>query len=72
MYLPQKFITVQGHPEFTPDIVTELLERRREQGVFGEVIFEEGMGRVRGGHDGVVVAGAWLRFLLMDGVDGVR
>lgn len=63
MYRPRAFITVQGHPEFTPDVVTELLETRMEQGVFGAGIFEEGMGRVGGANDGVVVAGAWLRFL---------
>lgn len=63
MYRPRAFITVQGHPEFTPDVVTELLETRMEQGVFGAGIFEEGMGRVGGANDGVVVAGVWLRFL---------
>lgn len=67
MYIPRRAMTVQGHPEFTAEIVVELLERRREQGVFGEEMYGEAMARVGRPHDGVLVARAFLRFLLEDG-----
>lgn len=56
-------LTVQGHPEFTEEIVRELLEARRAQGIFGEEVFREAMGRVGDGTDGVGVGGGFLRFL---------
>ena len=64
MYIARKLITIQGHPEFNREIVTELLEARHEQGIFNDEIFEDGMRRVGDGHDGVLVARAFLRFLL--------
>lgn len=66
MYIPGRLITVQGHPEFTEEIVRELLENRHRQGIFDDETYEDGMRRVGRPHDGVVVAQAFLRFL-MDG-----
>ena len=63
MYIPRKLITVQGHPEFNQEIVTELLIARHEQGIFDDATFEDGMQRVGRPHDGVLVATAFLRFL---------
>ncbi|KAL7627320.1 hypothetical protein AAE478_001512 [Parahypoxylon ruwenzoriense] len=63
MYIPRRLITVQGHPEFTEDIVREILEMRRYGGILSENIFEDGMRRVANKHDGVAVARAFLRFL---------
>ncbi|KAI9883138.1 MAG: hypothetical protein M1823_005103 [Watsoniomyces obsoletus] len=64
MYIPNRIITVQGHPEFTEEIVRELLENRHRQGIFDDETFEDGMRRVARPHDGVVVAQAFLRFLM--------
>lgn len=64
MYIPKRIITIQGHPEFNEEIVRELLERRREQGVFSEDVYKDGIARVARPHDGVLVAQAFLRFLL--------
>jgi len=64
MYIPQRVLSVQGHPEFTEDIVRELLENRHRLGIFGDEIFEEAMGRVGRGQDGVVVGQAFVRFLM--------
>lgn len=66
MYIPKRVITVQGHPEFTEEIVAELLERRRKQGIFGDDIYEEAMTRVGKPHDGVLVAQGFLKFLMGD------
>lgn len=64
MYVPKRFITVQGHPEFTEEIVRELLEVRHKTGVFDETVYKDAMDRVDKYQDGVVVAQAFLRFLL--------
>ena len=64
MYIPKKVITVQGHPEYTEEIVAELLEFRHKQKIFGDEIYEEAKARLSKPHDGVLVAQAFLRFLL--------
>lgn len=64
MYVPQKVITLQGHPEFTEEIVKEILENRRKQNIFDEDIYKEAMTRIARPQDGVLVAQAFLRFLV--------
>jgi len=64
MYVPKRLITVQGHPEFDEDIVRELLVFRHQQKIFDDEVFEDAMKRVGKQQDGVVVAKAFLRFLL--------
>jgi hypothetical protein len=66
MYVKGRYITVQGHPEFTPDIVEEVLETRQKAGVFPDGVFDDGMKRLRDHHDGVQVAVVFLKFLLDD------
>ena len=64
MYIPQRVITVQGHPEFTEEIVREILDMRRKQNIFDEDTYKDAMARVLRPHDGVSVAQAFLRFLI--------
>lgn len=64
MYAKGKLISIQGHPEFTSAIETEILEVRHAQGIFDDATFEDGMKRVNQPQDGVVVSQAFLRFLL--------
>ncbi|OQO09587.1 hypothetical protein B0A48_04989 [Cryoendolithus antarcticus] len=64
MYIKHRLITVQGHPEFTGDIVAELLDSRHERGIFDDAMYEDGMKRVRQPHDGIAVGAAFIRFLL--------
>lgn len=66
MYVKNKLITVQGHPEFTHEIVEELLNARYSQGIFTDAIYEDAMSRNKNHDDGVVVGQAFLRFLLED------
>ncbi|KAF2103206.1 class I glutamine amidotransferase-like protein [Rhizodiscina lignyota] len=66
MYVKGKVMTVQGHPEFTNPIETEIMEARHGQGIFDDATFEDGMKRVGSHHDGVAVAQAFIRFLLED------
>jgi GMP synthase-like glutamine amidotransferase len=64
MYIPKRLITVQGHPEFNEEIVRELLIARHESGLFDDALFKDAFGRVDKDQDGVVVAQAFLKFLL--------
>lgn len=64
MYIKNRIITVQGHPEFNQEIVTELLESRHGSGVFDDGMYKDGMDRVGYEHDGVVVSKAFIEFLL--------
>ncbi len=64
MYVSKKLISVQGHPEFNEEIVRELLEARHASGTFDDAMFEDACGRVGNQQDGVVVAAAFLKFLL--------
>jgi GMP synthase-like glutamine amidotransferase len=64
MYIAKRLITVQGHPEFNNEIVRELLTVRHELGIFDDETFSDAMSRVDKDQDGVVVAQAFLRFLL--------
>jgi len=64
MYAKGRLITVQGHPEFTDEIVTELLEARHASGVFDDTLYKDGMDRVGNRHDGVTVGKAFVKFAL--------
>ncbi|QSZ28762.1 hypothetical protein DSL72_003267 [Monilinia vaccinii-corymbosi] len=66
MYIKGRLITVQGHPEFTGDIVRELMEARHDVGIFDDETFNEAIGRIKEDHDGVVVAQAFLKFMRED------
>lgn len=66
MYIKNRLITVQGHPEFTHEIVDELLRARHDSGVFDDGMYEDGMDRVGKKHDGVVVSKAFIKFLMDD------
>ncbi|KAL9582703.1 MAG: hypothetical protein Q9212_003148 [Teloschistes hypoglaucus] len=64
MAVPRRVLTVQGHPEFTEEILVEILEVRHQQGVFGDEIYGEAMGRVGRGHDGLLVGKKFVEFFL--------
>lgn len=64
MYIAKRLITVQGHPEFNEEIVRELLEARHASGIFDDAMFQDAMSRVDKYQDGVLVAAAFLKFLL--------
>ena len=66
MYVKNRLVTVQGHPEFNCDIVSEITQRRHDQGIFTAQMYDDAMSRVDKPHDGVVVGAAFIRFLLED------
>ncbi|KAK6828459.1 hypothetical protein PG987_011800 [Apiospora arundinis] len=63
MYIPQRMIALQGHPEFTEDIMREILEVRHKGGILPDSVFEDAMSRAPDAHDGVAIARAFLKFL---------
>lgn len=66
MYLPRRFISVQGHPEFTKEIISDILEARAKAGIFAGEEFKDAMARVGNENDGLTVGVAFLKFLLED------
>jgi GMP synthase-like glutamine amidotransferase len=64
MYAPRRFITVQGHPEFNGEILTEIVRVRAATGVFKEVFAQDALDRAYNEHDGVAIGAMFLRFLL--------
>jgi len=64
MYIHKRLFTVQGHPEFTEDIMREILTVRHGAGIFDDEHFENAMGRADKYQDGVVVSKAFIKFLL--------
>lgn len=64
MYRPGRFLTVQGHPEYTDEIVSELVTLRGEMGMFSKEQTEDALNRASNPHDGVAVIMAFLRLLL--------
>lgn len=63
MYVPGRYITVQGHPEFTAEIVSEILRVRHAAGIFPDDVFDEAMRRAVLEQDGVKIAVAFLTFM---------
>lgn len=64
LYRPGRVLSFQAHPEFDAFIMAKILELRRDQRVFDQAMFHDGMARAQEGHDGVLVATSICRFLL--------
>lgn len=66
MYRPGKFMSVQGHPEFTDFIVTEVVKMRTQTGLFTGEQSEDALRRATNEHDGVAIGKVFLNFLIDD------
>jgi len=64
MCLPERFITIQGHPEFNEEIMREIVAMRHKSGLFTDEMRKDALERVDRYQDGVTVSAAFLRFLL--------
>jgi GMP synthase-like glutamine amidotransferase len=64
MYKKDKFISVQGHPEFNKEIMDVVVKARNKQGIFEDEQARDALERSGKQHDGVNIAKAFLRFLL--------
>ena len=66
MFHKGKVITVQGHPEFDAEIVTEILRARHAMGIFNDDEFEKFLDRADQPHGGVLVGKRFVEFLMGD------
>ncbi|OJJ75206.1 hypothetical protein ASPBRDRAFT_479990 [Aspergillus brasiliensis CBS 101740] len=64
MYVPGKLITVQGHPEFREDIMTEILSLRTAAGLFSKEQSDDAFSRAGIPHDGIAITVAFLKLLI--------
>lgn len=64
MYIKNRLITVQGHPEFNAEIESILIENRHDMGIFDDALYKDGMSRVDQHHDGNAIGATFVRFLL--------
>ncbi|KAK9439643.1 GMP synthase [Metarhizium brunneum] len=64
MYKRKAVLSLQAHPEFDGFIMEQILRARRDQGIFGEEMFGEAVGRAGDAHDGTLVAGKIWDFFL--------
>lgn len=55
---------MQAHSEMNDEILRELLENRREKGIFAQELYEDAMRRLYKNHDGIVIVKAFLKFCL--------
>ncbi|KAJ5101389.1 hypothetical protein NUU61_003611, partial [Penicillium alfredii] len=53
--LPNRILTLQGHPEYNESIMTCLLNTRNNRGIFGDETYRSGMARAGNQHDGEFV-----------------
>ncbi|EAQ86382.1 hypothetical protein CHGG_07635 [Chaetomium globosum CBS 148.51] len=63
MYVRGRLITVQGHPEYSRFIMSEMLRARHVAGAIADGPYEDAMKRVGDPHDGLAMARVFLRFL---------
>lgn len=63
-YLPGRVLSVQGHPEFDQFVVSQLIQRRHDQGIFSDVMRDDGLHRSGLPHDGALVASAICKFFI--------
>lgn len=63
MYSPGKYLTVQGHPEYTNEIISEILFNRHTVGIFTDEVYTDGTKRAPAPHDGIAIGKAFLKFM---------
>lgn len=64
MYQRGNFISFQGHPEFNEDVIREILDMKKADGLFGTELYEDSIKRASLEHDGLLVGRLFSRFIL--------
>ncbi|KAF2010901.1 class I glutamine amidotransferase-like protein [Aaosphaeria arxii CBS 175.79] len=64
LFLPYRALSVQAHPEFDHFITTAILQKRHADGIFSDIMYEDGNTRAILKHDGAVVAKAILQLFV--------
>lgn len=63
LYIPNRLLTVQAHPEFNEFIMSHLVEARHNSGLFNEELAKDGAARAGNHHDGALVAKKIIEFI---------
>ncbi|KAF3916629.1 hypothetical protein ABW20_dc0104270 [Dactylellina cionopaga] len=63
LYKPGEVFTVQGHPEFRPEITGQLLKLRNESKIIPDDTYQDALQRLNNPHDGVLTTEAFVKFL---------
>jgi GMP synthase - Glutamine amidotransferase domain len=63
LYIPNRLLTVQAHPEFNEFIMSHLVEARHDSGLFNEELAKDGAARAGNHHDGALVAKKIIEFI---------
>lgn len=64
LYVKNRVMNLQGHPEYDTKIANETLDRRLASSSLDDATYKDGKNRVNDPHDGLVVTAAFLKFLL--------
>ncbi|KAJ9050663.1 hypothetical protein DSO57_1012422 [Entomophthora muscae] len=74
LYNKEKAISVQGHPEFTEDIVSKMCSRRLDLGIFTPKQYEEILSRIHNPHDGMKIGVTFWKFFfsMLPTTDGLN
>lgn len=63
LYIPERLLTVQAHPEFNEYIMSHLVEARHDGGLFNDELYKDGAARAGNHHDGALVAKKIIEFI---------
>lgn len=66
MYEPDRYFSVQGHPEFNQTTVEVVVKNRIKMGIVPEAYGNDALARAGLPHDGTVVGAAIVRFFEKD------
>jgi GMP synthase (glutamine-hydrolysing) len=64
LYLANKILSVQGHPEFNEGIMSHVLEARHVNGVFDTELYNDGLSRAAKPHDGELIGYTMAKFIM--------
>ncbi|KAB8278286.1 Aldehyde/histidinol dehydrogenase [Aspergillus minisclerotigenes] len=56
LYMPQRVLALQGHPEYDEFVMTEVINLRHAMGVFHPELAKDGLSRAGKQHDGALIA----------------
>lgn len=63
LYIPQRVLSLQAHPEFSEAIMDDILRRRHDQKIITDEVYTSAMGRAGNSHDGFLTSKVVWKFL---------
>ncbi|KAJ6023876.1 hypothetical protein N7540_004673 [Penicillium herquei] len=64
LYMPNRLISIQAHPEFNEFIMTNILAARHDAGVFNDELYQDANSRAGKQHDGELLARRFIQFIV--------